>query len=78
MAAVLEADYELSIAKDMGMAIDSMSVTGFAHYEANTTGTVVVTTSSSPTIALKACGKWDFQLHAVAPIMQNGWALLVY
>jgi hypothetical protein len=30
----------------------------------------------SPTIALKACDKWDFQLHAVAPTLENGWTLL--
>ena len=106
MAAVLKADYDLSIAKDMGMAIDSMSVTGIVHCEktrkfpmsdlvkqihtgshqnarlaafyrclkqigpvctdeANATGTI----SRSPTIALKICDKWDFQLHAVAPVM---------
>ena len=68
MAAVLLSDYELSLAKDMGLA----NRTGFVHYEANATGTV----SRSPTLVLKACDKWDFQLHAVAPVLPNGWALL--
>ena len=49
-----------------------MSAGKYVHYEANATSTV----SSTPTIALKACGKWDFQLHAVAPVLDNGWALL--
>lgn len=66
MAAVLQSDYQLSLAKDMGM-------TGaHVHYEANTSSSV----SRSPTIPLKTCGKWDFQLHAVAPVLPNGWALL--
>ena len=25
---------------------------------------------------IKACGKWDFQHHAVSPVLGNGWSLL--
>ena len=66
MAAVLQSDYQLSLAKDMGMS------GAHVHYEANTSSSV----SRSPTIPLKTCGKWDFQLYAVAPVLPNGWALL--
>jgi hypothetical protein len=65
---VLTADYDLSLAKDMGMTATG----GHVHYEANTSATI----SRSPTITLKICDKWDFQLHAIAPVLSNGWALL--
>jgi hypothetical protein len=68
LAAELKSDYSFSIATDMGMN----STGKYVSYEANTTSTV----SMSPTILLKACGKWDFQLHAVAPTLDNGWTLL--
>ena len=43
-----------------------------AAVEANATGTL----SMALTIPLKACDKWDFQVHAVAPTLENGWTLL--
>ena len=67
MAAKLNADYTLSLEKDM-----ELNSSAHVHYEANATNSLAHT----PTIVLKACDKWDFQLHAVAPTLPNGWTLL--
>lgn len=68
LAAELKSDYSFSLVADMGMNSSGKYVS----YEANATSAV----STSQTIPLKACGKWDFQLHAVAPTLDNGWTLL--
>lgn len=69
MGATLSKDVDVSLA-DMGLAAKT-----YVAYEANTTSTVV-SLSGSSTISLKACGKWDFQLWALAPVLGNGWTLL--
>ena len=61
LAAELKSDYSFSLETDM----DMNSTGKYVSYEANATSTL----SMSPTILLKACGKWDFQLHAVAPTL---------
>jgi len=43
--------------------------------EANATGTLASWGGDTP-LALKACGRYDFQLFNVAPREANGWALL--
>jgi hypothetical protein len=68
MGAVLRSDYTLSIAHDLGMGSGP-----HVYYEANATSNV---SRGSSSIAMKACGKWDFQLYAVAPVLPNGWTLL--
>jgi hypothetical protein len=68
LAAQLKSDYTFSLETDMNLSSSGKYVS----YEANATGTL----SMALTIPLKACDKWDFQVHAVAPTLENGWTLL--
>ncbi len=64
--AVLGADYSLSTT-DLGYgASDSVVVV-----EANTTSTFKVL-GAGDSLTVNACGKWDFQLYSVAPLLPNG------
>ena len=64
--AVLGADYSLSTT-DLGYgASDSVVVV-----EANTTSTFKVL-GAGDSLTVNACGKWDFQLYSVAPLLANG------
>lgn len=74
LGAVLSNDRAVSYAADLNLATGRKYVA----YEANTTSTVTVGADS---IAFKECGKWDFQVWAIAPVLANsgsasGWTLL--
>jgi hypothetical protein len=64
--AVLASDYPVSTT-DLGYGpSDSVVV-----IEANTTSTFSVLAPGA-SLTVKACGKWDFQLYSVAPLLPNG------
>jgi hypothetical protein len=64
--AVLASDYPVSTT-DLGYGpSDSVVV-----IEANTTSTFSVVAPGA-SLTVKACGKWDFQLYSVAPLLPNG------
>ena len=67
MGATLASDTTVSLAGDLGLAGND-----YLAFEQNSTDSVIHATS----IDLKACGKWDFQIWSISPILGNGWALL--
>ena len=66
MGAVLSDDITVDAAKELGLSGK------YVHYETNSTGIVV----SGSSLAFKKCGKWDFQLWSLSPVLSSGWALL--
>ena len=68
LGATLSADVAVSLSRDLWLPAGP-----HVAYEANSTSTVRVTTEG---VMLRQCGKWDFQLWAIAPVLGNGWALL--
>lgn len=68
LAANIDEDRTVSFA-DLGMVGPSVA------FEANTTD-ALMSVMSSDSIAIKACGKWDFQHWALAPVFANGLALV--
>jgi len=68
LGATLAKDRAVAYGADLGLPAG----TAFVAYEANASSKVILGSS----LQLSACGKWDFQLWAIAPILGNGWALL--
>jgi len=56
-------------------AVGYPSTSSVAVIEANTTSTVTVLGPGS-SLTAKACGRYDFQLYSIAPVLPNGWALI--
>jgi len=68
--ATLNAPYALPLE-----AVGYPSTSSVAVIEANTTSTVTVLGPGS-SLTAKACGRYDFQLYSIAPVLPNGWALI--
>lgn len=66
MGATLDTEIRLDIAQDLGLA------GSYVAYEANATSKV----PTAKSVTLQPCGKWDFQLYALAPVLGNGWTFL--
>jgi hypothetical protein len=70
LGAVLDADRVVPFSA-LGLA--AATTQRYVAYEANSTSTILVGDS----IKLTKCGKYDFQVFAVAPVLGNGgWTLL--
>lgn len=70
LGATLTAPLSVSLA-DLGLSANQ----NYVAYETNTSSTLKQLNGTSM-IDLEVCGKWDFQLWSLAPLLANGWALL--
>ena len=74
MGATLESDRAFSM-RDVGLDPS----TSYMGYESNSTATMVPFYSSlqgGTQLRLHKCGKWDFQVWALAPVLPNGWTFV--
>jgi hypothetical protein len=71
MGADLKSDYTMHLS-EADLEVRHTNGTKYVSYEANSTNTI----STADSIAYKACGRWDFQVWAHAPVLENGWVLL--
>jgi hypothetical protein len=72
MGVVLKSDYTMKLSEADLDEPGHTHATKYVSYESNATSTFVTTDS----IAFKACDRWDFQVWAHAPVLENGWVLL--